>query len=44
MATHPNLFMDWLLTMPWYAGMVWIFVRVQRSQRYSAAAVLLWAA
>jgi hypothetical protein len=43
-ASHPNLFMDWLLTMPWYAGMVWIFVRVQRRERYSAAAVLLWGA
>jgi hypothetical protein len=43
-AAHPNLFMDWLLTMPWYAGMVWISVRVQRHERYSAAAVLLWGA
>ena len=43
-AAHGNLFMDWLLTMPWYAGMVWIFVRVQRRERYSAAAVLLWGA
>ncbi len=40
-AAHPNLFMDWLLTMPWYIGMVWIFVRVQRRERYPAAAVLL---
>lgn len=40
-AAHPNLFMDWLLTMPWYIGMVWIFVRVQRRERYGAAAVLL---
>jgi hypothetical protein len=43
-AAHPNLFMDLLLTMPWYAGMVWIFVRVQRRERYSLAAVLLWGA
>ena len=43
-AAHENLFMDWLITMPWYAGMVWIFVRVQRHERYSAAAVLLWGA
>ena len=43
-AAHENLFVDWLLTMPWYAGMVWIFVRVQRRERYSAAAVLLWGA
>ncbi len=43
-AAHPNLFMDWLITMPWYAGMVWIFVRVQHRERYSAAAVLLWGA
>ncbi len=40
-AAHPNLFVDWLLTMPWYIGMVWIFVRVQRRERYAAAAVLL---
>ena len=40
-AAHPNLFMDWLLTMPWYIGMVWIFVRVQHRERYAAAAVLL---
>jgi hypothetical protein len=43
-AAHKNLFMDWLITMPWYAGMVWIFVRVQHRERYSAAAVLLWGA
>jgi hypothetical protein len=43
-AANKNLFLDWLFTMPWYAGMVWIFVRVQRRERYSAAAVLLWGA
>jgi hypothetical protein len=43
-AAHQNLLIDWLITMPWYAGMVWIFVRVQRRERYSAAAVLLWGA
>lgn len=43
-AAHPNLFMDWLITMPWYAGMVWLFVRAQRRERWSAAAVLLWGA
>jgi hypothetical protein len=43
-AAHENLLMDWLITMPWYAGMVWIFVRVQRRERYSLAAVLLWGA
>jgi hypothetical protein len=43
-AAHPDLLVDWLLTMPWYAGMVWIFVRAQRRERYSAAAVLLWGA
>ncbi len=43
-AAHPNLLMDWLITMPWYAGMVWIFVRAQRRERWSAAAVLLWGA
>lgn len=43
-AANENLLLDWLITMPWYAGMVWIFVRVQRRERYSAAAVLLWGA
>jgi hypothetical protein len=43
-AADRNLLMDWLLTMPWYAGMVWIFVRVQRRQRFSLPAVLLWGA
>jgi hypothetical protein len=43
-AAHKTLLGDWLITMPWYAGMVWIFVRVQRRERYSAAAVLLWGA
>jgi hypothetical protein len=43
-AANANLLLDWLITMPWYAGMVWIFVRVQHRQRYSAAAVLLWGA
>ena len=43
-AAHPNLLVDWLMTMPWYIGMVWIFVRVQRVEQYAAAAVLLWGA
>jgi hypothetical protein len=40
-AAHKNLFLEWLITMPWHAGMVLIFVRVQQRERYSAAAVLL---
>jgi len=43
-AANENLLLDWLITMPWYAGMVWIFVRAQRRERYSAATVLLWGA
>jgi hypothetical protein len=43
-AANENLLLDWLITMPWYAGMVWIFVQVQLHERYSAAAVLLWGA
>lgn len=40
-AAHPNLAMDLLITMPWYIGLVWIFVRVQRQERFPAAVVLL---
>ena len=43
-AAHPNLLMDLILTMPWYIGMVWIFVRVQIKENYSPAAVLLYGA
>jgi len=40
-AAHPNLFLDLLMTMPWYIGMVWIFVKVQEKESFSPAAVLL---
>ncbi len=40
-AAHPNLVIDLLLTMPWYIGMVVIFVRVQHRRRFSLWAVLL---
>jgi hypothetical protein len=40
-AAHPNLAMDLLLTMPWYIGMVVIFVRVQHIRRFSPWIVLL---
>lgn len=40
-AAHPNLVVDLLLTMPWYIGMVWIFVRVQKTERFPPAGVLL---
>jgi len=40
-AAHPNLLIDLLMTMPWYIGMVWIFVRVQKTERFPAAIVLL---
>jgi len=40
-AAHPNLLIDLLLTMPWYIGMVWIFARVQKTEQFSPAAVLL---
>lgn len=43
-AAHPNLFVDLLITMPWYIGMVWIFVKVQKMERFSPAAVLLFGA
>ncbi len=40
-AAHPNLLIDLLITMPWYIGMVWIFVKVQKIERFPFAAVLL---
>jgi hypothetical protein len=40
-AAHPNLIVDLLLTMPWYAPMVITFVRVQNRRRFSAPTVLL---
>ena len=43
-SAHPNLFFDLLMTMPWYIGMVWIFVKVQKREQFSPAAVLLFGA
>ena len=40
-AAHPNLAIDLLITMPWYIGLVWIFVLVQQQERFPAGAVLL---
>lgn len=40
-AAHPNLLIDLVLTMPWYIGMVWIFVRVQYREQFPAGVVLL---
>jgi len=40
-AAHPNLVVDLVITMPWYIGMVLIFVRMQQKERFSPAAVLL---
>jgi hypothetical protein len=40
-AAHPNLLIDWLITMPWYIGMVVIFVQVQHRRRFSPWTVLL---
>ncbi len=40
-AAHPNLLVDLVLTMPWYAGMVFFFCRIQERYQYSNAAVLL---
>lgn len=40
-AAHPNLAIDLLLTMPWYIGMVIVFVRVQHWRRFDPAVVLL---
>ena len=40
-AAHPNLLIDLALTMPWYAGMVVLFVRLQKRRNFSPAVVLL---
>lgn len=40
-AAHPNLIVDLILTMPWYIGMIAIFVRIQHRQRFTFATVLL---
>ena len=40
-AAHPNLLIDLIMTMPWYIAMVWIFVHVQKTERFSGAGVLL---
>ncbi len=40
-AASPHLIVDLLMTMPWYVGMVIIFVRVQHVRRFSPWIVLL---
>ncbi|GAB4425234.1 MAG: hypothetical protein Kow00106_21910 [Anaerolineae bacterium] len=40
-AAHPNLAVDLLITMPWYIGVIMIFVRVQHRRRFSSEVVLL---
>ncbi len=39
-AAGSTLLLDWLVTMPWYSGMVVIFVRVQNRRRFPLVAVL----
>lgn len=40
-AASSNLLLDLIITMPWYIGMVVIFVRAQDRRRFSIATVLL---
>ena len=40
-AAADNLWLDLILTMPWYIGMVIIFVIIQNRQRFSTATILL---
>jgi hypothetical protein len=40
-AASDNLLLDLVITMPWYIGMVMIFVRVQNRRRFPAAVILL---
>jgi hypothetical protein len=40
-AASGNLLLDWLFTLPWYAGMVLLFVRGQRRSRFRVVVLLL---
>jgi hypothetical protein len=40
-AAHPNLILDLLVTMPWYALMLHTYIHVYHRQRFSSATVLL---
>jgi hypothetical protein len=40
-AASSSLLVDFIITMPWYAGMVILFVRAQYRRRFSISAVLL---
>ncbi len=40
-AASSNLVLDWLLTMPWYIGMVVLFVRGQNRSRFPPVVLLL---
>jgi len=40
-AAHPNLLIDLVMTLPWYAMLVVAFVGVQHRQRFSPSVVLL---
>lgn len=40
-AVHPNPFLDLAITMPWFAGVVWLFLRAHHRWRFSVPAVLL---
>jgi hypothetical protein len=39
-AASPDLVVDWIITMPWYAGMVFLFVRGQNRSRFGAVTIL----
>jgi hypothetical protein len=39
-AASPNLIVDWAVTMPWYAGMVVLFVRGQDRSRFGLLTIL----
>jgi hypothetical protein len=40
-AVHPNPFLALVVTMPWFAGVVWLFLRAHHRWRFSVPAVLL---
>jgi hypothetical protein len=42
-AASANLLLDWVLTMPWYIGMVLLFVRGQNRSRFGTGSVLFLA-
>jgi hypothetical protein len=41
LAAHPNLFIDLLITMPWYVAMITLLWKVQKKHKYSYLEILV---